>query len=75
MLHDNRLGLFAAGDATTTSSTAPTAKKSLNFENTMAPPEHVIVHDTAVQTVTTSQDTQETGATATGATGTSLQTC
>ena len=75
VLHDDGPGLFVSGDVSATSSSAPPAKKSLNFENAMAPPEQVIVHDTAVQTATTSQTIQETGAMAGGAKGTSLQTC
>ena len=75
VLHDNGPGLFVAGDAVTTSSSTPPAKKSLNFENATAPSEEVIVHDTAVQTVTNSQNAQETDAMGGGATGTSLQTC
>ena len=39
-----------------------------------APLEQVVVHNTVVQMVMTSQTTQEAGATAGGATGTSLQT-
>ena len=62
-------------DIITISSTTPPAKKLLNFETATVPPEQVIVHDTAVQTVTNSQNTQETSAMAGGATGTSLQTC
>ena len=65
VIHDTGPGLFTC---------APLAKKSLNFENATAPPEQVVVHDTAVQMVTTSQTTQEIGATAGHATGTSLQT-
>ena len=75
VLHDNGLGLFVAGDAVTTSSSVPPAKKSLNFQNATAPSEQVIVHVTAVHTATNSQNAQETGAMGGGATGTSLQTC
>ena len=75
VIHDTGPGLFASGDMTAPASSAPLAKKSLNFENVMAPPEQVIVHDTAVQTAMTSQTIQEAGASAGGATGTSLQTC
>ena len=74
VIHDTAPGLFTSGDVTAPVSSAPLAKKSLNFENTTALPEQVIVHDTAVQTVTTSQTTQGASATAGGATGTSLQT-
>ena len=74
MIHDTGPGLFTSGDVIVPVSSAPLAKKSLNFENTAALPEQVVVHDTAVQMVMTSQTTQEAGATAGGATGTSLQT-
>ena len=74
VIHDTGPGLFISGDATATGSNVPPAKKSLNFQKATALPQHVVVHDTSVQTVTTSQTTQETGATAGGATGTSLQT-
>ena len=74
VIHDTEPGLFALGDATVPVAKALLAKKSLNFENAMAPPEQVVVYDTAVQTATTSQTTQETAATVGGATGTSLQT-
>ena len=74
VIHDTGPGLFASGAAIVPVSSAPLAKKSLNFENATAPPEQVVVYDTVVQTVTTSQTTQETGATAGSATGTSLQT-
>ena len=73
-IHDTGPGLFASGDVTAPVSSAPLAKKSLNFENATAPPEQFVVHDTAVQTVTTSQTTQKAGATAGSTTGTSLQT-
>ena len=75
VIHDTGPGLFASGDVTVPVSSTSLAKKSLNFENAMAPQEQVVVYCTAVQTVMTSQTTQETGATAGGATGTSLQTC
>ena len=75
VIHDMGPGLFTLGDVTVSVSSAPLAKKSLNFENTTALPEQVVVHDTAVQMVMTSQTTQEAGATTVGATGTSLQTC
>ena len=51
-----------------------TSQKSLNFENTTEPLEQIVVYDTVAQMTTTSQTTQEAGATAGGATGTSLQT-
>ena len=73
VIHDTGPGLFTSGDVTAPVSSVPLAKKSLNFENATAPPEQVIVHDTVVQTVTTSQMTQGAGATAGGTTGTSLQ--
>ena len=74
VIHDTGPGLFTSGDVTVPVAKVPLAKKSLNFENAMAPPEQVVVYDTAVQTVMKSQTTQETGAPAGGATGTSLQT-
>ena len=74
VIHDMGPGLFTLGDVTGPVSSALLAKKSLNFENTTAPLEQVVMHNTVVQTVTTSQTTQEAGATAGGATGTSLQT-
>ena len=74
VIHDTRPGLFVTGDATAPVSSAPPAKKSLNFENVTVPPEQVVVHDTVVQTVTTSQTTQEAGTSAGRANGTSLQT-
>ena len=74
VIYNTGPGLFMSGEATAPGSKAPLAKKSLNFENAMALPEQVVVYDTAVQTVTTSQTTQDTGAIAGGATGTSLQT-
>ena len=74
VIYDTGPGLFALGDVTAPVSSTPLAKKSLNFENTTEPPEQVVVYDTVAQTATTSQTTQEAGATAGGATGTSLQT-
>ena len=74
VIHDTGPGLFALGDVTVPVPSAVLAKKSLNFENATAPPEQVVVHDTVVQMATTSQTTQEIGATAGHATGTSLQT-
>ena len=74
VIHDTAPGLFASGDVTVPVSSAPLAKKSLNFKNATAPPEQVVVYDTAVQTVMTSQTTQEKGVVAGGAIGTSLQT-
>ena len=75
VVHDTGPGLFTLRDVTVPVSSAPLPKKSLNFENATAPLEQVVVHNTAVQTMMTSQTAQETGATAGGATGTSLQTC
>ena len=74
VIHDTGPRLFTLEDLTVPESSALLAKKSLNFENATAPPEQVIVHDTAVQTATTSQTIQGADATAGGATGTSLQT-
>ena len=73
VLHNSGPGLFTMGTAATNTS-APPAKKSLNFENATAPPEQVIVHDTAVQTVPNNQNNSDSGATAGGSAGTSLQT-
>ena len=75
VINDTGLGIFISGDATVPVSSTPLAKKSLNFENATALPEQVVVYNTVIQTVTTSQTTQEAGATAGGPTGTSLQTC
>ena len=50
VIHDTGPGVFVSGDVTVTGSSAPPAKKCLNFENTTAPLEHVVVHDTVVQT-------------------------
>ena len=74
VIHDTGPRLFTSGDLTAPVSSAPLAKKSLNFENATAPSEQVIVHDTVVQTVTTSKTIQGADATAGGATRTSLQT-
>ena len=74
VIHYTGPGLFESGDVTVPVSSTPLAKKSLNFENATALLEQVVVYNTAVQTATTSQTTQKAGATAAGATGTSLQT-
>ena len=73
VIYDTGPGLFTFGDVTAPVSSTPLAKKSLNFENTTALLEQVVVYNTVVQMATTSQTTQEAGATAGGATGTSLQ--
>ena len=73
VIHHTGPRLFTSGDVTVPVSSVPLAKKSLNFENATVPQEQVIVYDTAVQTATTSQTTQESGATVGGPTGTSLQ--
>ena len=75
VIHDTGPRLFTSGEVTVPVSSVPLAKKSLNFKNATALPEQVTVHDTTVQTVTTSQTTQEAGSTAEGTTRTSLQTC
>ena len=74
VIHDTGPGLFTSGDVKVPVSNAPLAKKFLNFENATAALEKVVVHNTVVQMAMTSQTTQEAGATAGGATGTSLQT-
>ena len=66
VIHDTGPRLFTLGDVTAPVSSVLLAKKSLNFVNATATPEQVIVHDTVVQTVTTSQTTQGAGATAGG---------
>ena len=75
VIYDTGPGLFTLRDVTAPVSSTPLAKKSLNFEKTTALLEQVVVYNTVVQMVTTSQTTQEADATAGGATGTSLQTC
>ena len=57
VIHDTGPRLFTLGDVTVPVPSAPLAKKSVNFENATAPLEQVIVHNTAVQTATTSQTT------------------
>ena len=79
VLPDTRLSLHTA-QAATPSSSAPQAKKSLNFDNATAPPidtaiaplEQIIVHNTVVQTATEQKTPAQSSAA--GAAGTSLQT-
>ena len=71
VLPNTGLGLHTAQTATAVTS-VPTAKKSLDFGKATAPPEQIVVYDTAVQTVTVQQTPAQLAVG--GATGTSMQT-
>ena len=84
VLSDSRPGLFITGGITNAAVTAPPAKRSLNFASSETPTtpsasvastEQITVYDTAVQTATTDQNTQESASATGGVTGTSLQMC